>query len=76
MNKESRREFGFMLGPGRFGSFGLDTRMTAFAAGFTAKAAQKGQMGSSLNLQGAGTTACIWFEYLLSVPPDSMAVLT
>jgi hypothetical protein len=41
MNKESRREFGFMLGPGRFGSFGLDTRMTAFAAGFTAKAAKK-----------------------------------
>jgi hypothetical protein len=50
--------------------------MTAFAAGLTAKAAKERQMGSSLNLQGAGTTACIWFEYLLSVPPDSMAVLT
>jgi hypothetical protein len=65
-----------MLGPGRVWLVWSWHWMTAFAAGFTAKAAKERQMGSSPNLQGAGITACIWFEYLLSLPPVSMAVLT
>jgi hypothetical protein len=38
MKKEFQQEFAFMLGLGWFGPFHLGTCMTAFAAGFTAKA--------------------------------------